>query len=57
MWALAWLRNSANRDRREIGEKIFKEAQNMLTKKKEMKMQELLGASKSLVEHLIQLAK
>lgn len=57
MWALAWLRNSVNKDRAEKGEKIFNEAINSLQRRKDDRGRRLLTASKSFVDHLIDIAK
>lgn len=57
MWPLAWLRHSAKSDRAQIGEEIFDVAQKELAKRGNLKMQTLVGASKSLFKFLLDLAK
>ena len=57
MWSLAWLLNSADKERAAIGEDIFKRAQASLLKRNEKKSQLLLAASRSLFRHLISIAK
>lgn len=57
MWSLAWLLNSADKERNAIGEDIFKRAQASLLKRNEKKSQLLLAASRSLFRHLIGIAK
>lgn len=57
MWSLAWLLNSADKQRANTGEEIFKNAQNSLLKRKDTKSANLLGAAKSLFRHLISIAK
>jgi hypothetical protein len=57
LWALTWLRYSANKDRARIGDYIFKNAQDGLIKRKQLNRQNMLLASKKLVKFLIDLAK
>lgn len=57
MWNLAWLRSSVNQQRAQIGDSIFRGAQESLAKRKDQKNQALLVASKSLVKFLIDLSK
>lgn len=57
MWHLAWLRHSIHPDRQKRGEEIFKTAQKSLLKNEDMKMHDLLDASKGLFKFLIDLAK
>ena len=57
LWSLGHLRHSVYPERKEKGEDIFKGAQKSLRRSEEMKMHDLLEASKSLFKHLIDLAK
>lgn len=57
MWHLAWLRHSVHQDRQKKGEDIFKGAQKSLQRNEDMKMHDLLVASKGLFKFLIDLAK
>ena len=55
MWPLAWLCHSKNSRRKQIGVGIFKEAQKIVAKKNKG-LGNLLLASKSLINHLQQVA-
>jgi serine/threonine-protein kinase ATR len=57
MWPLAWLVQSNDQKRREIGEGIFKDAQQKLSKARNSASLELLTASKELFKYLLLLAK
>ena len=62
MWHLGWLRHSGqkfsgNKNRKKRGEDIFKSAQKSLHRNEQMKMHDLLEASKGLFVFLIDLAK
>ena len=58
MWHLGWLRHSVqDKDRQKKGEEIFKLAQKNLHRSEQMKMHDLLEASKGLFKFLIDLAK
>ena len=57
MWSLALLHHSIHRDRQKKGDEIFKGAQKLLIKTKNMKMHDVLEASKGLFKFLIDLAK
>lgn len=62
MWHLGWLRHSSQKfsgykNRKKRGEEIFKAAQKSLHRNEEMKMHDLLEASKDLFNFLIELTK
>ena len=57
MWALGWLRHSVHSTKKKVGEEIFKNAQKALRRKEDMKMHDLLVASKRLFQFLINLAE
>lgn len=57
MWPLAWLQNSTNGSRAEIGSDIFKSAMKHHAQQQNMKMHDLLNDSKGLFKFLIELAK
>ena len=57
MWPLAWLKGSKNPERLQIGEEIFKEAQNFLGKSKNNKAKvKLLSEASKLFKFLKDLA-
>jgi serine/threonine-protein kinase ATR len=57
MWPLAWLRHSRQRERRGIGDEIFREAELLLQKGPNLRLHSLLVASKSLFLYLQKLAE
>uniref|UniRef100_A0A7S4J226 non-specific serine/threonine protein kinase n=1 Tax=Odontella aurita TaxID=265563 RepID=A0A7S4J226_9STRA len=57
MWPLAWLRQSVDESRAKLGEEVFHRAGKSLTRREDMRMHDLLVASKSLLTFLLQLAK
>jgi serine/threonine-protein kinase ATR len=57
MWPLAWLVHSNDQNRRQIGEGIFKDAQQKLSKARNSASLELLTASTGLFKYLQALAK
>lgn len=57
MWPLAWVRQSRDSERRQIGNKLFREAERALSKDKNQNQFKLLVASKSLLSYLHDLAK
>ena len=57
LWHLGCLRHSGYKDRKKKGEEIYKAAQKSLHRTEDMKMHDLLDASKGLFQFLIELAK
>ena len=57
MWHLAWLKGSKNDERSRIGAEIFKGAQRVLIKNRQMQVANLLKASDSLFKFLQDLAR
>lgn len=57
MWSLAWLLNSADKDRAEKGDEIFAEAETSLSRRKQPTSRSLLVSSRSLFRYLIDIAK
>lgn len=57
MWPMAWLRQSEDKRRKEVGDLIFKQAENQLSKMNARDHLKLLVASKSLIGYLQELAK
>jgi len=57
MWSVGWLRNSANTIRAKAGEEIFRGAQKNLREKEDFKKHDLVEASKTLFNWLLNIAK